>query len=44
MVALALEPPELYRPVRIIHRRRKVFNEVTSGLLELLQEEKAEAA
>ena len=38
MAALQLEPPELYRPVRIVHRRRKVFNEVTRGLLELLQQ------
>jgi len=44
LVALRLQPAELYRPVRIIHRRRKAFNEVTSGLLELLQEEKAHAA
>jgi len=44
MVALALNPAELYRPVRIIHRRKKVFNEVSSGLLALLQEEKAHAA
>ncbi len=44
MVALRLDPPELYRPVRIVHRRRKVFNEVTAGLLALLQEEKAIAA
>jgi DNA-binding transcriptional LysR family regulator len=39
LVALRLEGRELYRPVRIVHRRRKVFNEVTAGLLELLQEE-----
>ena len=44
MVALALDPAELYRPVRIIHRRKKVFNEVGSGLLTLLQEEQANAA
>ncbi|MBV9613673.1 MAG: LysR family transcriptional regulator [Acidobacteriaceae bacterium] len=44
MVALRLNPPELYRPVRIVHRRRKVFNEVSNGLLALLQEEKANAA
>lgn len=44
MVALRLQPAELYRPVRIVHRRRKTFNEVTSGLLTLLQEEKANAA
>jgi DNA-binding transcriptional LysR family regulator len=39
LMALRLEPPELYRPVRIVHRRRKVFNEVASGLLDLLREE-----
>jgi DNA-binding transcriptional LysR family regulator len=38
IVALALDPPDLYRPVHIVHRRRKVFNEVTAGLLELLSE------
>jgi DNA-binding transcriptional LysR family regulator len=44
LVALRLLPTELYRPVRIIHRRRKVFNEVTQVLLALLQEERAVAA
>lgn len=44
MVALRLNPPELYRPVRIIHRRRKIFNEAASGLLALLQEERTETA
>jgi DNA-binding transcriptional LysR family regulator len=39
LIALRLEPAELYRPVRIVHRRRKVFNAVASGLLELLREE-----
>jgi DNA-binding transcriptional LysR family regulator len=39
LVALRLEGRELYRPVRIVHRRRKAFNEVTAGLLALLQEE-----
>jgi DNA-binding transcriptional LysR family regulator len=37
MIALRLQPAELFRPVRIIHRRRKVFNDVTSGLLALLE-------
>lgn len=36
LVALQLDPPELFRPVRIIHRRRKSLNQVASGLLELL--------
>lgn len=45
MVALRLQPAELFRPVRIVHRRRKVFNEVTSGLLALLRkEERSNAA
>jgi LysR family transcriptional regulator, transcriptional activator of the cysJI operon len=39
LMALRLEPAELFRPVRIVHRRKKVFNEVTAGLLELLREE-----
>lgn len=39
LMARRLEPAELFRPVRIVHRRRKVFNEVTVGLLELLKEE-----
>jgi LysR family transcriptional regulator, transcriptional activator of the cysJI operon len=38
LLALRLNPAELYRPVRIIHRRRRTFNEVTKGLLALLQE------
>ena len=38
LVALTLKPAELFRPVGIIHRRRKVFNQVASGLLALLRE------
>lgn len=44
MVALKLDPADLYRPVSIIHRRKKVFNEAASGLLALLQEDQANAA
>jgi LysR family transcriptional regulator, transcriptional activator of the cysJI operon len=44
LIALRLNPPDLYRPVRIVHRRRKIFNEATRGLLALLQEENAHAA
>jgi LysR family transcriptional regulator, transcriptional activator of the cysJI operon len=44
LAALQLDPPKLFRPVRIVHRRRKVFNEVTKGLLRLLRDEKAHAA
>jgi DNA-binding transcriptional LysR family regulator len=42
--ALRLEPAELYRPVRIVHRRRKMFNELANGLLDLLREEETNAA
>jgi DNA-binding transcriptional LysR family regulator len=37
MVALRLDPPELYRPVRIVHRRRKVFTAAINGLLTILR-------
>ncbi len=36
LVAIRLQPADLFRPVRIIHRRRKIFTEVGSGLLALL--------
>jgi DNA-binding transcriptional LysR family regulator len=36
--ALRLEPAELYRPVRIVHRRRKAFSEFAHGLLDVLME------
>jgi DNA-binding transcriptional LysR family regulator len=38
LMALPLQPAELFRPVRIVHRRKKVFSDVVSGFLELLQE------
>lgn len=44
LVALALNPPDLYRPVSIIHRRRKVFSPVALGLLNLLQEQTSDVA
>ena len=44
LFALRLDPPELFRPVRIVHRRRKVFNQVGRVLLALLQQERANAA
>lgn len=37
IVALTLDPQELYRPVRIVHRRRKAFTAPMSGLLEILR-------
>jgi LysR family transcriptional regulator, transcriptional activator of the cysJI operon len=39
LAAVRLESAELFRPVRIIHRRRKVMNEVMSGLLGVLRGE-----
>lgn len=39
MVALKLDPPELYRPVRIVHRRRKIFTAAMTGLLDILRAE-----
>ncbi|HEY7209936.1 MAG TPA: LysR family transcriptional regulator [Bryobacteraceae bacterium] len=39
LIALRLRPADLFRPLRIIHRRRRVFNAVTAGLLALLKEE-----
>jgi len=44
MVALKLDPPELYRPVRIVHRRRKVFTAVMAGLLAILRAENRRTA
>lgn len=38
LIAIRLNPAELFRPVRIIHRRRKVFSEVAAGLMKILQE------
>jgi len=38
LLAVRLQPADLFRPVRIIHRRRKVFTETVSGLLTLLRE------
>lgn len=38
LMAVPLQPAQLFRPVRIVHRRRKVFSDVMSGMLNLLQE------
>ena len=38
LVAVRLRPATLFRPVRIVHRRRKTFNEVTAGLVAILRE------
>lgn len=39
LVALKLKPTDLFRPVCIVHRRRKVFSELAQGLLEILRSE-----
>jgi DNA-binding transcriptional LysR family regulator len=39
LVALKLESGDLFRPVYIVHRRRKVFTELAQGLLEVLLSE-----
>jgi len=44
LVALNLHPPTLFRPVRIIHRRRKSLNQVARGLLDLLLNDQAQVA
>ena len=44
LAAVRLQGTELFRPVRIIHRRRKMFNEVARGLLSLLQESESHVA
>lgn len=36
LVAVKLEPADLYRPVFIVHRRRKTFSELAQGLLDIL--------
>ncbi len=42
LVGLRFRPANLFRPVRIIHRRRKVFSAAAEGLLELLRAGSAE--
>ncbi|MBV8706833.1 MAG: LysR family transcriptional regulator [Acidobacteriaceae bacterium] len=39
LAAVRLQPAELFRPVRIVHRRRKVLSEAMSGLLGVLRGE-----
>ena len=39
LAAVRLEPADLFRPVRIVHRRRKVMSEAMNGLLEVLRGE-----
>jgi DNA-binding transcriptional LysR family regulator len=39
LVALKLNPADLFRPVCIVQRRRKVFSDLAQGLLEILRAE-----
>jgi LysR family transcriptional regulator, transcriptional activator of the cysJI operon len=39
LVALKLDPADLFRPVCIVQRRRKVFSDLAQGLLEILRAE-----
>jgi len=43
LLAISLRPATLFRPVRIIHRRRKRFNTAAQAFLALLQEAPREA-
>lgn len=38
LVAIAIDAPELYRPLGIIHRRKKRFHQVAQALIDLLCE------
>jgi DNA-binding transcriptional LysR family regulator len=39
LTAVRLQPADLYRPLRIVHRRRKVMSEAMNGLLGVLRGE-----
>jgi DNA-binding transcriptional LysR family regulator len=39
LVAVKLNPGNLFRPVFIVHRRKKVFSELAQGLLDILRTE-----
>ena len=41
LVPIPISAPELYRPVRIVHRRKKPFHRAAQAFLELLQEQPA---
>lgn len=38
LVAIPIDAPELYRPLGVIHRRKKRFNQATQSFLELLRQ------
>jgi LysR family transcriptional regulator, transcriptional activator of the cysJI operon len=42
LIPIPIAAPELYRPVRIVHRRKKRFHRAAQGFLDLLQEQPAE--
>ena len=42
LVPISIAAPELFRPVRIVHRRKKRFHRAAQGFLDLLQEQPAE--
>jgi len=44
LVPIPISAPELYRPVRIVHRRKKQFHRAAQAFLELLQEQPAAGA
>jgi DNA-binding transcriptional LysR family regulator len=44
LVAVGLEPPGLFRPVGVVHRRKKKFNRAAQAFLELLLPDGAERA
>ena len=41
LVAIPLVAPQMFRPVGILHRRRRKFNRATQLFLELLEEKPA---
>lgn len=41
LIAIPIESPKLFRPVGILHRRRRTFNLATQVFLELLEEQPA---
>ena len=44
LVPVPISAPELFRPVRIVHRRKKRFHRAAAAFLELLQEQPAAMA
>ena len=44
LVPIPISAPELFRPVRIVHRRKKQFHRAAQAFLDLLQEQPAGAA